>query len=155
MNKQLPDDQAAERGFRTLRGALNGDEPDEENYFAYCASLRIFGDQLDFDEISQHLGLTPTTYHRKGDRRGPRSPGYKQDKWSYRPAVPEERALAEHITALWTDIKRAKDYLLSLKQRATVDVFLGYRSNVDHAGVKVPYTCLEMFIALEIPFGLS
>ncbi len=36
-----------------------------------------------------------------------------------------------------------------------VDVFLGYRSNVDYAGVEVPYTCLEMFTELEIPFGLS
>jgi hypothetical protein len=153
--EQQPDNQAAERGFRTLRGALVGDEPDEENYFAYSASLRIFGDQLDFAEIQQHLGLTPTTLYRKGDRRGPRSPGYKQDMWSYKPDVPEERALAEHITALWRDIKHAEEYLRWLKQIAAVDVFLGYRSNVDHAGVEVPHTCLEMFTALEIPFGLS
>jgi hypothetical protein len=36
-----------------------------------------------------------------------------------------------------------------------VDVFLGYRSNCDHAGVEVPHESLEMFIELRIPFGVS
>lgn len=44
---------------------------------------------------------------------------------------------------------------MDLKKRAHVDVFLGYRSNIDHAGVEVPHTCLELFTRLEIPFGLS
>ncbi len=48
-----------------------------------------------------------------------------------------------------------KEYLRSLKNVASVDVFLGYGSNVDTAGVEIPYTSLEMFIELEIPFGLS
>lgn len=155
MSNQQTDDQSLRRGFRTLRGALSGDELAEENYFAYSASLRIFGDRLNFDEINQHLSLTPTHTHRNGDRRGPRSPSYKQDMWSYKPAIPEEQALSDHINALWTDIKHAATYLRSLKQVATVDVFLGYRSNVDHAGIEVPHTCLEMFITLEIPFGVS
>jgi hypothetical protein len=34
-------------------------------------------------------------------------------------------------------------------------VFLGYRSDCDTAGVEVPYTSLEIFIELEVPFGLS
>jgi hypothetical protein len=67
----------------------------------------------------------------------------------------ESVELAKHIDALWADIKRAKKYLISLKKLATVDVFLGYRSNVDHAGVEIPGTSLEMFTELEIPFGLS
>jgi hypothetical protein len=36
-----------------------------------------------------------------------------------------------------------------------VDVFLGYRSNCDTAGIEVPHTSLEMFSELQIPFGLS
>jgi hypothetical protein len=42
-----------------------------------------------------------------------------------------------------------------LKELATVDVFLGYRSNVDHAGVEIAHSSLEMFLRLEIPLGLS
>jgi hypothetical protein len=143
------------KAFRTLRGFLSGDEPDEENYFAYKATLRIFGEDLDFEEIHTQLGVSPTHLYRKGDRKGPNSPINKHDMWQYSPQLDESVELAKHIDALWTNIKHAKEYLISLKKVATVDVFLGYRSNVDHAGVEVPYTCLEMFTELEIPFGLS
>ena len=47
------------------------------------------------------------------------------------------------------------DYLKSLKQRFKVDVFCGYRSNCDHAGFEVSHKCLELFTALEVPFGVS
>jgi hypothetical protein len=125
------------KAFRTLRGFLSGDEPDEENRFAYSARLRIFGDNLDFDDISSYLGVTPTNSHRKGDRKGPKSPPYTDDMWGYSPPLDESVELAKHIDALWTDIKHAKEYLISLKQVASVDVFLGYRSNVDTAGVEI------------------
>jgi hypothetical protein len=139
------------RAFRTLRAALAGDEAEEQAYFAYCAALRIAGDGLDFDEISRTLGVEATHAHRKGDKQGPRSPGFPTDMWSYTPPVPEDRPLAEHIDALWSQIRHAKAFLRGLKGVATVDVFLGYRSNVDHAGVEVPHTSLEMFTQLEIP----
>jgi hypothetical protein len=134
---------------------MTGEETDEESKFRYSASLRIFGEKLDFDDITTHLGIPPTRTHRKGERKGERSPEYKHDLWSYSPSVERERPLHEHIDTLWADIKHAKDYLLSLKKFATVNVFLTYSSNVDMAGVEVPYTSLEMFKELEIPFGLS
>lgn len=36
-----------------------------------------------------------------------------------------------------------------------MDFFLGYRSSSDSAGVEVPAKSLEMFIDLQVPFGLS
>jgi hypothetical protein len=71
--------------------------------------------------------------------------------WSCSPPLGRERELAEHIDALWNDIRHAKAYLLDLKKTATVDVFLGYRSNIDQAGVQVPHTSLEMFIEFRYP----
>jgi len=141
--------------FRTLRGFIAGDEPNEPDYFAYSATLRIFGSDLDLDEISRCMGIQPTHSHRKGDKYGPRSPGFKHDQWSYSPPIAEERPLEDHINALWEQIRPRRDYIISLKKIAKVDVFLGYRSNIDHAGVEVPHTCLEMFTSLEIPFGIS
>ena len=46
--------------FRTLRGFLNREEPDEDNYFYFSATLRIHGDFIPFDEISTRLGVAPT-----------------------------------------------------------------------------------------------
>jgi hypothetical protein len=141
--------------FKTLGGFLGGDEPAEPDYFGYSVSPRNFGDSLDLDEITRRVGVTPTRTHRKGDSPGPRSPAFAHDMWSYEPPLPEERPLEEHIDALWEAIRPARDYLLALKKTATVDVFLGYRSNIDHAGIEVPHTSLEMFTSLEVPFGLS
>jgi hypothetical protein len=141
--------------FRTQRDFSSDEEQEEEIWSAYSASLRIFGDIPDLDEITQHLGVVPTGAHRKGDRRGPDSPLYKHDMWSYTPLVEKSAPLHVHIDALWNTFKGRKQYLLQLKHELTVDVFLGYRSNCDHAGVEVPHQSLEMFIELQVPFGLS
>jgi hypothetical protein len=141
--------------FRTLRGFIIGSEPDEEDYFAYSATLRIFGENLDFDEITTKLALQPSMSYRKGERKTPQSPPWQQDAWFYQAPLGESEPLENHIDFLWAKIKDKKDYLLELKTRAKVDVFLGYRSNIDHAGVEIPHTSLEMFTELEIPFGIS
>ena len=141
--------------FRTIRGFLDGHEPDGPNYFKYSVTLRVHGDEVPFEEISQTLGVAPTRSHRKGERRGPNSPEYRDDAWHYQPPVPEEEPLASHIEGLWTVVRPAVAYLKSLKQRNKVDVFCGYRSNCDTAGFEVPHTCLELFTTLEVPFGVS
>jgi hypothetical protein len=75
--------------------------------------------------------------------------------WRYTPPVKESEPLHVHIDALWNTFKGKKEYILRLKHDLTVDVFLGYRSNCDHAGVEVPYQSLEIFRELQVPFGLS
>jgi hypothetical protein len=86
--------------FRTLRGFLSGNEPDEENRFAYSATLRILGEDLDFDDISAHLGFLPTRSHRKGDRKGPNSPPSAHDMWTYSPQLDESVELEKGAALL-------------------------------------------------------
>ena len=132
----------------------NEAQNDEEAlYFAYDACVRIFGERLNMEEISAALKLQPTKTHRKGERGKTRT--YEQDMWQFQPPMEEREPLHKHIDALWLVLKPHKRYLLELKKSFTVDVFLGYRSNCDHAGVEVPHSSLEMFLELEIPFGLS
>jgi hypothetical protein len=144
-----------EKMFRTLRGFLTGEEPDEANYFRFSAALRVHGDDVPFEEISQRLGVRPTHLHRKGERHGPRSPFYRDDAWQYQPSLPETEPLERHIDALWLIVRPELEYIKALKQRFKVDVFCGYRSNCDHAGFQVSHLCLELFTALEVPFGVS
>jgi Domain of unknown function (DUF4279) len=129
-------------------------ESNEKYFFAYSATLRVFGAIPDLDAISTALGLQPTHLHRKGDRRSVGVP-YDTDMWSYAAPVEKSEPLHKHIDALWAKLKPHKHYLLELKKHATVDVFLGYSSDCETAGVEIPYTSLELFIELEIPFGLS
>ena len=141
--------------FRTLRGYLSGEEPDEANYFPFSAALRIRGDGVPFEEISERLGVQPTHRHRKGERRSTESPPYSDDAWDFESPLAETELLERHIEALWEVVRPSLEYLKALKQRFKIDVFCGYRSNCDLAGFEVSHRCLELFTALEVPFGVS
>ena len=144
------------RRFNTLRGFLRGNESAEPMYSAYCASLRIFGDLLPLEEITRELGVTPTETRRKGEYRKPTSARpYPNDAWFLRSTLPETEPLHRHIDEIWFAVKPRADYLRQLKQCFRVDVFCGYRTNIDHGGIEVPTASLEMFTVLEIPFGCS
>jgi len=145
------------RSFNTLAGFVAGGEPEDlEPVFEHHATLRIFSEAgLDFEELNATLGLRPTTTGRRGERVGPRSPPNKGDIWMYRAPVPADRNLHEHIDALWQALKPSSAFLCRLKERATVQAFLGYSSNIDHAGINIPHRSLEMFTTLELEFALT
>lgn len=139
----------------TLEPIENNTESNAESYyFAYSATLRVFGTIPDSDAISALLNLHPSHTHRKGER-GPGGKICVDDMWAYRAPVERAEPLYKHIDELWTKLKPNKALLLELKKSVTVDVFPGYRSDCDSAGLEVPHTSLEMFRELEIPFGLS
>jgi hypothetical protein len=140
---------------RTLKGGLAGGEPDEALYFCFSASLRIFGKNLPFEVIAEHLRVAPTHQHRAGQRRSESAPEYTNDGWLYQSPLPEAEALQHHIQAIWSVVRPNIPYLKELKQRYEVDVFCGYRTNCDHAGLEVPHDSLEIFSALEVPFSVS
>jgi len=144
-----------EESFSKLPEGSKGERQDEKIYFEYSASLRIFGIIADLDGITHRLGVMPTHTHRQGDRRGPTSTPYKHDMWSYTAPVKNTESLHVHIDALWNTLREHRQFLLQLKHPLTVDAFLTYSSNCDHAGVEIPYQSLEMFRELQIPFGLS
>jgi hypothetical protein len=143
------------RRFAHSEVSFHGNEPDEANYFCFSATLRIHGDELPFEEISQRLGVQPPHHQRKGERRGPSSPASRDDAWRFTPALPESEPLDRHLKSLWDVMRPHVEYLKALKERFNLDVFCGYRSNCDTAGFEVSHGCLELFIALEIPFGVS
>ncbi len=63
--------------------------------------------------------------------------------------------LGAHLAALWTVVLPHVEYPKALKHRYKLDIFCGYRSNRDTAGFEVPHECLRVFMALEVPFGVS
>ena len=131
-------------------------EEEPEYWFNYSATLRIFGDIGDLDAITAELGVTPTHTHRRGESRRPVLPnGYEHDMWSYAAPVPEDRPLQVHLEALWRVVRPHVAYLKGLKERLTVDVFCGYRSNCGTAGFEVDHRALILFTELEVPFGVS
>jgi uncharacterized protein DUF4279 len=130
--------------------------PERKIKFRYSASLRIFGNIPDINEISRNLGVSPTYTHRKGDRRLKTAPGsFEHDMWLYEAPLKETDPLHVHIDTLWNTFKEHKAYLLQLKRNLKVDVFLTYTSDCDNAGIDVPHQSLEIFGELQAPFALS
>lgn len=83
---------------------LDGDRA----WFRFSATLRIFGEMADLDEITATLGLSPTHAHRRGDRRALQAQPFEHDMWSYTAPVLKDRPLDVHLHSLWTQIKPHK-----------------------------------------------
>lgn len=45
--------------------------------------VAVYGEHLDPDDVTSIIGRPPTSAHRKGDRRGPRSPPLKRGAWFF------------------------------------------------------------------------
>jgi hypothetical protein len=87
-------------------------------------TLAVHGDDLDPDAVTALLGRTPTDAHRRGDRKGPRSPPYRCGGWFLvlEGTAPEDaesltRALLEALPAdhaIWTKLHAAYELQLWL-----------------------------------------
>lgn len=129
-------------------------EEDEPVYFRYSASLRIFSDDImDLDAITNYLGITPSYSHLKGEMNYKKT--FENSMWLFEVDLPEETHLDFHIQLLWSLLKPLKEKIIKLKEDFKVDIFCGYRSNSDTAGLVLEPSNLEMFIELNIPFQLS
>jgi hypothetical protein len=64
------------------------------------ARIKIFGRDLDPDEVTSRLGLTPTRVLRAGHPRPRTSIVEKEGLWELKSDLPEDRDLAEHVASV-------------------------------------------------------
>jgi hypothetical protein len=134
------------RDFLTNSPKLRGKEP--TYYSRFSATLRISGQNLDFDKITHTLALIPSHILKKGGKR-------KADIWAYRAPVERTRPLDEHIMAIWKAVKPRMVFLRRLKKKYKVDMFCGFQTNSCTGGFEVNQRCLGFFSELDISFGVS
>jgi hypothetical protein len=105
------------------------------------------------DAVTEELGIDPTLSYQKGDkyRNGVRS----KSAWMYTSPTDESVHLDHQIEDLWQTFREKMDYIKGLKDENEVDIFMGYRSNCDHAGMQIAPDKLQIFNALEISVSLS
>jgi len=111
------------------------------------------GDNLPFDQIESKLKLSATHKHRSGDKRGKTI--YTKDLWMLNSPLSEDKPLEKHFYWLWNQLKGRRKYLLGLKKKYHIDIFAGYNSTSDIAGVEIPIESMKIYFELKIPFGLS
>ena len=88
------------------------------------ASLNIYGENLEPEEITRMLGLSPTHSHRRGERRRPDGPQFSTGAWLHRvdsdvaPDAPD-RALGSLLDRLPSD----RSLWIGITQRYEVRIF--------------------------------
>jgi hypothetical protein len=93
-----------------------------------AVTLRIFGDDLDPDEVSQILGAEPTARARKGDVRQAASGSAavaRSGSWRLEAAASCPGDLNTQISALLTKVTDDLSVWRELSTRYTCDVFCG------------------------------
>jgi hypothetical protein len=99
-----------DKRFQTLGGFLAGEEPEEPLYFAYSATLRIFGTIPNLNELTRSLAV-----HSLPSAGGSTSHTVQDDMWNYIAPVNESGPLHVHIDSLWNVFRERKEYLLQIK----------------------------------------
>lgn len=117
------------------------------------ASLGIFGTGLDFDSISQELGVKASYSQRKGDR-GLTSRPYPQDLWRLESPLPHREPLDAHLKWLKHTVAPHYDFLHALKKTAQVRSYCGFTAD-DRLTFRVSGENLRLFTELDIDMELS
>jgi hypothetical protein len=77
-------------------------------------TFAVYGEDLDPESVSSVLACVPTSSHRRGERRGPRSPTYKGGAWflEVRGTAPQQPEAL--ITSLLDQLPRDESVMVKL-----------------------------------------
>lgn len=102
------------------------------------ASLRVFGDGLEPDEVSALLGHEPTRCHRKGDKVGSHSGGHSgghpgaqatavepTGAWILDSRISEKAEVEDHVESLLALLTSDHDEWASLTERFSASILCG------------------------------
>jgi hypothetical protein len=99
-------------------------------------SLRLFGEALDPERVTEQLGVKPSKKYGPGDRVSSRSAAKRtQGMWMLQSPLPEERPLDEHIVAILGKLSCSLD-----EWRMATDGFRKVRSR-DSRGQSDRHSC--------------
>ncbi|GJE40986.1 DUF4279 domain-containing protein [Methylobacterium soli] len=119
-------------------------------------ALRIFGDPLDPDEITQRLGIEPTGWARKGDTRrtaSGRDVVAWSGSWRLDAGIPGD--LNTQIGALLTRLPSDPSLWRELSHRYQCDVFCGLFLREGNEGTELQPQILSMLGERGLPLGLD
>lgn len=121
------------------------------------AGLRIWGDDLDPDEITRLLGCEPTRTRRKGEEvRGKCSTRTAwTGSWHLKSDLPRSAELAAHISALLDRTTDDPTTWAALGSRYRVDVFCGLFLTAWNQGLELPPDLLRRLGERGITLGID
>lgn len=90
------------------------------------ASLRVFGDALEPEEVSALLGHAPTRCHRKGDKCGPNGASIEPTgAWILDSRISEKAEVEDHVESILAALSGDPDEWASLTERFSASILCG------------------------------
>jgi hypothetical protein len=123
-------------------------------------SLRILGDDLDPDFLTQQLGVAPTESGRRGepnDRAGGGRPSSREiGLWIYRVSAAPDTELGDALDQLLAAMPQDATLWEELTSTYAVDVFCGVQLEADSQSTAIPADVLERLgrLGLALVFDL-
>ncbi len=117
--------------------------------------VAVYGEDLDPAEVSAILGCTPTSAHRRGDRRGPKSPLYKRGAWllEVRGTTPE--GPEELVAKLLGQLRSDEAVWLKLGERYEVQLRFGIHMTGWNRGFDLSAELVERVARLHAKVGFD
>jgi uncharacterized protein DUF4279 len=116
------------------------------------ASIRIFGETLQPEEIGAALGLKATRTHSKGQPRSPRFKAvWRESFWSLQSPLGKDRDLASHLRWLLDTLEPKLTVIRSLSEKYQVNLFCGLISGNGEGGFTLDSTTLARIAKLGVP----
>ena len=123
------------------------------------ASLRIFGDDLDPDEITALLGGHPTSCERKGDLRGKDPSGndyfFKQGGWRLKATPRSPADLDAQVREIFAGLTNDLVQWRALGARYKIDVFCGPFMQTGNDGFSLSPGAMTILSARGIEIGFD
>lgn len=116
--------------------------------------LRIFGDDLDPDEMTNLLGCSPTASARKGDIR---DKGFKErtGRWQLEADVRVPGDISSQIKELFANLVCDIEVWESIKKRYQCDIFCGLFMNEGNEGLELDPSTLLMLGSRGLQLGFD
>lgn len=123
------------------------------------ATLRILGDNLDPEEISELLGTLATRGEKKGDVIVVAASKQKRiartGRWSLESKLPVETDIDDKILELLEHVTDDESIWSSINKKYKVDIFCGIFMEADNRGFSLSVKTLKKLAALGIVVGFD
>jgi hypothetical protein len=120
------------------------------------AAFRVQGLDLDMGGIARELGNSPTYTHRRGEpSRINKNESNPQDMWLMGSPLGVNLDLELHLNWLAEQLLPQKDYILSLMEKNTVDIYCYKTCYTEQADLTVSPEVLMMFVELSLKMSVS
>jgi hypothetical protein len=127
----------------------------ETTYHAHSAVFRVLDAPEAHKEIERRTGIQPTHCHKAGDIRL-KDKRWENTIWTLKSPLPESESLSVHLRWLWEALAPHQEYFRTLKESGVkMDLFCGFRSNVDTGGFSIEPDALKVATELGLTLEVS